>query len=131
MPVEFAWDNPERTIMRLRAVETWDWNLFHKTHRRMSLRYDEVTHPVELIIDFRKSERFPGGTIAHIRSLGTAFHANAPARAVILGVSVDMQRAIGARGSVYQDDQRKLVFGRDDRHALSIIEGWRLGKEGY
>ncbi len=129
MPVEFAWDNPERTIMRLKAFESWDWNLFHKTHRRMSLRYDEVTHLVELIIDFRKSERFPGGTIAHIRSLGTAFHVNAPARAVVLGVSQDMQRAIGARAAVYQDDRRKLVFGRDDRHALAVIAEWRLGRE--
>ena len=129
MAVEFEWANPERTIMRLRAAQTWDWNLFHKTLRRMSLRYDEVTHPVELIIDFRGTARFPGGTIAHIRSLGTAFHPHAPARAVVLGVSQDMQRAIGARGAVYKDDQRLLVFGRDDRHALSIIEGWKLGRD--
>jgi hypothetical protein len=114
--------------MRLKAAQIWDWNLFHRTLRRMSLRYDEVAHPVELIIDFRGTTRFPGGTIAHIRSLGTAFHPNAPARAVVLGVSQDMQRAIGARGAVYKDDQRLLAFGDNDQHALSIIERWRLSE---
>lgn len=127
MPVEFAWDNDEKTIVRVVAVMPWNWNDFHKAMRRASFLLDTVHHDVDLLIDLRQSSRLPAGALGHIRSLGAAIHPNHPDRAVILGLDASIAGPLGGDDRAYSDGTRLLRFVESDDEARSVIEAWRAG----
>ncbi len=123
--IHFDWDNDDKTIMRYRVEGLWNWNEFHKTLRRSTLRFDEVSHPIDTIIDLRKGVKLPAGAIGHLRSLGTKNHPNGVARTVIIGVDPTLQTAIGAVGGLYWDDGRMIHFAASDEDAYEVIARWR------
>jgi|SRR5690606_450614 len=126
MPFDFRWDNDDKTIMRYVASGAWNWNEFHKNMRRSTLWFDQVSHPVDVIVDLRGGNKLPAGAIGHLRSLGTKIHANSTGRAVILGVDAETQRKLGAVDGVYDDGERQLRFVETDEAAYRAIEGWRM-----
>ena len=125
MPFDFRWDNDEKTVMRYVAEGLWNWNEFHKNMRRSTLWFDQVSHPVDVIVDLRGGDRLPAGAIGHLRSLGTKTHANSTGRAVILGVDGETQRKLGAVNGVYADRERHLRFVETDEAAYETIRRWR------
>ena len=125
MPFDFRWDNDDKTIMRYVAEGSWNWNEFHKNMRRSTLWFDQVSHPVDVIVDLRGGTRLPAGAIGHLRSIGTKTHANSTGRAVILGVDAEIQRRLGAVNGVYDDRERHLRFVVTDEEAYEIIRHWR------
>lgn len=129
MPVEFRWDNDEKTIMRYVAQGAWNWNEFHKNMRRSTLWFDQVNHPVDVIVDLRGGNRLPAGAIGHLRSIGTKTHGNSTGRAVILGVDADIQRKLGAVNGVYHDHERLLRFADSDEEAYRVIADWSANDE--
>lgn len=126
MPFDFRWDNDDKTIMRYVASGAWNWNEFHKNMRRSTLWFDQVSHPVDVIVDLRGGNKLPAGAIGHLRSLGTKIHANSTGRAVILGVDAETQRKLGAVDGVYDDGEHQLRFVETDEAAYRAIEGWRM-----
>ncbi|HLU12226.1 MAG TPA: hypothetical protein VK003_21290 [Oceanobacillus sp.] len=126
MPFDFRWDNDDKTIMRYVASGAWNWNEFHKNMRRSTLWFDQVSHPVDVIVDLRGGNKLPAGAIGHLRSLGTKIHANSTGRAVILGVDAETQRKLGAVDGVYDAGERQLRFVETDEAAYRAIEGWRM-----
>jgi hypothetical protein len=123
--INFQWDNDDKRIMRYTAAGLWNWNEFHKTLRRSTLRFDEVSHPVDTIIDLRGGTRLPAGAVGHLRSLGTKMHPNGVARTVILGVDAAVQAAIGAVNGLYWAEGRLIHFAASDEDAYAVIERWR------
>lgn len=123
--INFQWDNDEKTVMRYTVEGVWNWNEFHKTLRRSTLRFDDVNHPVDTIIDLRKGAKLPAGAVGHLRSLGAKTHPNSVARTVILGVDATVQAAIGAVSGLYWDDGRLIHFAASDKDAYEVIARWR------
>lgn len=128
MPVDFKWDNDEKTILRVVAVMPWNWNDFHKAMRRASFLLDTVKHDVDLLIDLRQSIKLPAGALGHIRSLGVAIHPNNPDRAVILGLDETIAGPLGGDDRTYSDGTRLLRFVESDDEAQAVIEGWWAGE---
>lgn len=126
MPVEFAWDNDEKTVVRVVTVMPWNWNDFHKAMRRASFLLDTVHHDVDLLIDLRQSVKLPAGALGHIRSLGAAIHPNNPDRAVIIGLDKSIAGPLG--GDTYSDGTRLLRFVETDEEARAILEQWQAGQ---
>ncbi len=134
MPVDYQWDNNDKTIMRYTVQGAWDWNDFYRQMRRSLLWWDDLDHVVDIIIDFRGGDHLPDGSIklpagamAHLRSIGTIEHANAPHRAVVIGVSADLQAKIGAVDGVYKPPRREIRFVENDDQARAVIADWRRG----
>ena len=125
MPVDFQWDNDEKTIIRYTASGVWNWNEFHKHLRRSLLWFDQVSHPIEMIIDLRGGNKLPAGAVGHLRSIGAKAHPNSTGRAIVLGVDGETQHRLGAVDGVYQDSQRLLRFVETDEMAYQILEEWR------
>jgi hypothetical protein len=123
--INFQWDNDEKTVMRYTVEGDWNWNEFHKTLRRSTLRFDDVSHPVDTIIDLRKGLKLPAGAVGHLRSLGTKMHPNGVARTVIIGVDRTVQSAIGAVDRLYWDEGRVIHFAITDEDAYAVINRWR------
>lgn len=129
MPFDFRWDNDDKTVMRYVAEGSWNWNEFHKNMRRSTLLFDQVSHPVDVIVDLRGGDKLPAGAIGHLRSIGTKTHANSSGRAVILGVDAETQRKLGAVNGVYHDHERRLHFVETDEEVYHVITEWRASDE--
>lgn len=125
MPVEFAWDDDEHTILRVTATPPWNWNDFHKALRRATFWLDAVDHTVEIVIDLRKSAKLPAGALGHIRSLGTAIHPNHEDRMVIIGLDESVAGPLGGADRTYQDEARCIRFVETDDEAQAVIAAWR------
>jgi hypothetical protein len=125
VPFDFQWDNDEKTVIRYRAAGRWNWNDFYKNVSRSLLWLDEVSHPVDVIIDLRGGDKLPAGAVGHLRSIGAKAHTNSTGRAVILGVDDETQKRLGATDGVYQDSQRPLRFVDSDEAAYQVISEWR------
>lgn len=125
MPVDFDWLNEEKTVMVYTIAGNWNWNDLHKNLRRSTLWWDDVEYPVEVIIDLSGSPKLPAGAVGHLRSIGVFQHANSPGRAVLVGVPLEVQTALGAHDGVYRDGERELRFAADQAAAQAIIAAWR------
>lgn len=124
MPIDFRWQDDARTILRVTPTPPWDWNLFHRTLRRAALRLDEVTGPVDLLLDFTTSKPLPAGVVGHLRSVALE-HPNSSHRTVIIGIDDTTQRAIGASNGVYKRGDRVQYFAASEAEALALIASWR------
>lgn len=128
MSIDFQWDNDEKTVIRYRASGRWNWNDFYKNVNRSLLRFDEVSHPVDVIIDLRGGDRLPAGAVGHLRSIGSKAHANSTGRAVILGVDAETQHRLGAVDGMYQDSERLLRFVDSDDAAYRVLQEWQQNR---
>lgn len=114
MAFDFQWDDPAQTIMRYTADGAWDWNIFHKTLRRSTLRFDEVAHPVSALIDLRGSTKLPAGAVGHLRSLLTSLaHTRFSGRAAVVGVDAATLAALGVRDSARELSNGRILFDDD------------------
>jgi hypothetical protein len=124
MPVEFHWDNGEQTLLCFVTRDPWNWNDFHKAMRRATFTLDTVDHPVEILVDFRQSNRLPAGALGHIRSLGKAIHPNTHNRLLIVGLDDSMAGLLGGDDGRYSDGTRLLCFAHSEDEAQAILKAW-------
>lgn len=124
MPITYDWDNPEQTLIRLRAEGAWNWNDLHKTMRRAGFWLDAVDHPVDLILDLRGGDRLPAGALGQIRSLGRAVHPNGRDRLLIIGLDPVVAGPLGGEEGVYRTNDRAIYFAPDEAAAHGILMDW-------
>jgi hypothetical protein len=124
MPITIAWDNDEKTVLRLTAADRWNWNDFHKSMRVATFWLDTVDHAVEMIVDLSQSERLPAGALGHIRSLGTQIHPNGRARLLIIGLDESVTGPLGGKDNIYHDSTRLIHFVEDEDQAQAILGEW-------
>jgi hypothetical protein len=122
MPVDFAWHDPEQRVMRYSLTGDWDWNQFHRTLRRSTLRFDETSGPVSVVIDFRGSSRLPAGAIGHLRSaLNSLAHPHFSGRGVLIGIESPVQAALGVRDGALRTAGGMIHFAPDEETAHAIL----------
>lgn len=124
MPVDFQWDDADQRVMHYRVEGKWDWNQFHKTLRRSTLRFDEVEHEVGAIIDLRRSgQPMPAGAVGHLRSLLTSLaHVRFSGRAVVIGVDTPLLNALGVRDGVLRTQKGLIGFATDEDAARALLK---------
>jgi len=61
MPIEVAWDNETKTVLRYDIGEYWNWDDFPTAVRNAERMRAEVTHSVDLIITAQDGMRPPLG----------------------------------------------------------------------
>ncbi len=125
MPVEFAWEDEAKTLLRVTATPPWNWNDFHKALRRATFWLDAIEHSADILIDLRRCGRLPAGALGHIRSLGVAIHPNSHDRVVIIGLDEAVAGPLGGADRIYQDDTRLIRFVDTDEEARAVIEQWQ------
>ena len=59
MGIRAAWDNRERTIVRLDFEGSWDWNDYRHTIKTAAIMMTEVSHQVDLIFNMNFSGILP------------------------------------------------------------------------
>ena len=121
MPIKIAWDNDEKTVLRVNAVDRWNWNDFHKNMRVATFWLDTVDHVVEVIVDFRQSAKLPAGALGHIRSLGGQIHPNSRNRIIIIGLEESVSKLLGGDDGIYQTGSRLIRFVENDEEAQAVI----------
>lgn len=125
MPVDFVWDDAEKTVIRYRALGTWNWSDYHKMVRISTFHLDTLDHSVDTLFDLTGSTRMPAGAVGHLRMLGKADHAHRRPRAIIIGADETLQTQLGAVAGVYRADGQLLQFVADEAEAQAVLAAWR------
>lgn len=112
MPVHFKWLDEQKRALCFVAEGTWNWKDYHQATRAAAFSLSAVDHPVDCIIDLRKSARpsLPAGAAAHVRSFGRRTQSCLTGRAAVIGLPVK--------------EADRLGFSRDRR--LPTIDGFVL-----
>lgn len=129
MPIEFRWDNDEKTVMRFTPSGRWNWNEFHKYLRLATFQMDKVTHGVEWVIDFTQADHMPVGAFGHLRSLGKRQHPNGRDRLLIIGLEPTVAKTLGGEAGVYELPDRLLRFVEDEAAAQAVLQEWVTAAE--
>ncbi len=130
MPLNSAWDDEARSVLRLTLTHPWNWNDLHKGMRRAALQLTADGGPVELLLDLRQSTRLPAGAFGHIRSLGLALHPRMRNRLLIIGLEPTLAAMLGGADGNYSDRRRQLRFVADDAEVAAVLAEWRSAAEG-
>lgn len=119
MSISVMWENNERTILRYRFNGKWTWEEFYAAIERGQALQDEVTQPVDVLLDMLESPVVPGGAIRHFRPIGKIAHPNTEMRIVvsssgiIAGLYAVFIRMIGSAARSY-----RIVRTLDEAHTL-------------
>jgi hypothetical protein len=124
MTITFDWDNPQETVIRLRADGDWNWNDLHKNMRRAAFWLDASDGPVDLVLDLRGGSRLPAGALGHIRSLGKPIHPNGRPRLIIVGLDESVAGPLGGDDGIYRQGEREIHFVSDDAAVAAILAQW-------
>ena len=97
MPVHFKWHDENRRALRFIAERHWNWKDYHQAVRAAAFSLSGVDHPVDCIIDLRRSARsgLPAGAAAHLRSFGRRTHACLTGRAAVIGLPANEAVRLG------------------------------------
>jgi hypothetical protein len=92
--VELDWDDSNKTTLRYTFIDPWTWDEYYATNARRDTFLSEVSHIVDLILDFRRGKYMPSQAIHHIRR---AMAWESPQRGIIVIVGVhSMLQALGS-----------------------------------
>lgn len=125
VPVDFVWEDPDRTVIRYRALGVWNWNDFHKVIRISTFQLDRLDHDVDTLFDLTASSRLPAGAVGHLRTLGKADHPRRRPRAIVIGADETLQRQVGAVEGVYAAEDQMLHFVPTDAAARELLLLWQ------
>ena len=97
MPVHFKWLDEQKRALRYIAEGAWNWKDYHQAVRAAAFSLSGVDHPVDCIIDLRRSARpaLPAGAAAHLRSFGCKTHACLTGRAAVIGLAAKEADRLG------------------------------------
>ena len=125
MPVDFVWEDDDKTVIRYRALGQWNWNDFHKTVRISTFQLERLDHAIETLFDLTGSSRLPAGAVGHLRTLGKADHERRRPRAIVIGADAALQRQVGAVDGVYAAEDQLLHFVPTEAAAQELLMLWR------
>ena len=125
MPVDYVWEDDDKTVIRYRVQGLWNWNDFHKTVRISTFQLDRLTHDVDTLLDLTGSAKLPAGAVGHLRTLGKADHARRRPRAIVIGAAAAQPQQVGAVDGVYQAENQLLHFVPTDAAARELLLLWQ------
>jgi hypothetical protein len=64
MPINNAWDNDAKTIIRQTLIDPWTWEEFTSATREAADMMRPMPHPVDLLCDIRQGTHVPPGVFS-------------------------------------------------------------------
>ncbi len=65
--IELDWDDSSKTTIRYTFFDPWTWDEYAATNTQRDMMLSEVSHVVDMILDFRQGKYIPTQAIHHIR----------------------------------------------------------------
>jgi hypothetical protein len=69
MPVQLDWENDDHTIVHMEMIGHWTWKEAYDGSGVGFTMLESVDHPVDVIIDLRKSTGLPVLALTHARNM--------------------------------------------------------------
>ncbi len=127
MPFRFEWYDESKRAMQYIAEGDWNWKDYHQAVRAAAFSLTAVSHPVDSIIDLRKSSRasLPAGASAHIRSFGRVTSARLTGRAAIIGLPAGEAETLGLSPvRTLQTSDGFVQFVKSDMEFEELLAEW-------
>lgn len=117
-----AWDNEEKTIIRVTYGLTWTWDDYFQADQAAQALLDSVDHRVDLILDMLNTA-LPADSLSRIPTLiraGIGLARPNTGIVVLVGTSGYLRTLISAFQKVYPQESRRvfLVETLDEAYAL-------------
>lgn len=127
MPFTYQWDDDARTIIRLVAPADWNWKDYHHVAQVSRFAMTNGGETIDVVLDFRNSQRTPRGIHAHGRTFGKPDHPKQTGRTIIIGLdSGSIAQLTGDDPSTaHINEGHTLYFVATDAEAQSLLSGWR------
>ena len=77
MAAGYAWDNPDKDVIRYILVTPWEWEQFHQVLDDTRAEIRTFPHRVDVIVDMRESHKLPPDSMANLRLVASRRPPNA------------------------------------------------------
>jgi len=121
MAITWVWDNEEKTIIRYIFQGAWGWEDFYQILAEVHTTMDNVEHPVNLIIDVRKSGILPTNALSNISRLRNAPASPNTGRAVLIGGNMFIQRLYVMLHKLYPEMVKQFSLAQTLEEAQAIL----------
>ncbi|MCY4070557.1 MAG: hypothetical protein OXG60_04625 [Chloroflexi bacterium] len=133
MPFRYAWKDASKRVICYIAEGDWNWKDYHQAARASAFTLSGVDHPVDCLIDLRRSARrdLPAGLAAHVRSFGKKMQACLTGRAVVIGMPGE-----GIDSLLLDDDDTlstsdgAVRFVADEAELERVLRAWAADPPG-
>jgi hypothetical protein len=116
-----AWDNPEKTVVRLTLYSGWSWPELYEENKTIIEMMSSTTETVHLLVDTTQIETVPmGGVITHARNIFGAYPPNCDMR-ILVTRNLLFQRLASIFQSTFRANLGKSLYS-----VTSVDEAYRL-----
>ncbi len=126
MPFRYAWKDPSKRVICYIAEGDWNWKDYHHAARASAFTLSGVEHPVDCLIDLRRSARrtLPAGLAAHVRSFGKKMQACLTGRAVVIGMPKEGTDSLLLDDDTLSTSDGAVRFVADDAELEGVLRAW-------
>lgn len=123
MPVTWAWDNADKTVIRFTFVDPWSWHEFTTANNEAGRQATELDCIVDAIFDMRQGKIIPIGAVPMFsRAARDTAAATNQGLTVVIGMQSYMYALYDVIARIYPPVQNMVRFAVDDAAAYNIIE---------
>ncbi len=125
-PVEFKWDNSEKSVLRFIAHGEWTWKDFHRAAHVARFALPNAAPQVDIVVDLTQSARTPSGITAHIRTIGKPDIPNLTGRVIVIGLEQELAQKLTRGGDVLAiTPNHTIYFVENETAAKQLLQSWR------
>lgn len=121
MPITVSWETDQKSTLIFAYVGQWELADFYHVTDEGNALMDQVTYPVNMILDVRHSKVIPNGFMNAINNTSRKLHPNTGTMAMV-GINAFARAFIGIYKKVYpaKSSQKTIHFAAsyDDAHAI-------------
>ncbi len=123
MSVTVQWDNAEKTIIYQTFDGRWTWPDFHAVWDEVTTMAKGIDHPIDFIVDMRRSHLIPDQVFRQMRRVGSDTLDARIGLNVIVGANTFVQTFWSLFCRIYGDAARtfKVDFATTPEEAREII----------
>lgn len=110
MPVTYFWDDEDKRAICYSYEGRWTWEEFYTVLKESCKLWAEVTHTVDIIVDFTQSAGFPPGNIlGHFHNVSTYYSSVKAGNTAVIGANDYFRMASEVFNKVYVRQRQKPV----------------------
>jgi hypothetical protein len=123
MPINVIWKDESKTVLLFIYEGQWALSDFYDITQKGNEMLDEVTYPVNMLLDIRGSKMLPNGFINAISNVSRRSHPNTGIM-VMVGINVFARTFIGWYRKVYptKAGEKTIYYAGSYDEAQAIID---------
>ena len=123
MPVNWAWGNETKTVVRFTFVDPWSWHEFNSANDEAGIEAASFNHVVDAIFDFRGGRIMPAGAVPMFtRAARESITTPSQGITVVIGMQSYMYAIYDVIARIYPPVVKIVRLAVDDEAASHIIE---------